>query len=461
VKNKADSLIKTSTCSSNGQKTGQQSNMKVALSNLNKSGNKGKKYRDDYDQQRRSLVYDPPPIWFSQRNKKGEEGKAKSEKDATYKEIESYFDLSNKPLGKFKAKIRILRDPSPEDWLVWLKEVDEFYESKLDLSPRAKALIVPQFLTDNAKTIWQKHYIDAIARVETTYKMPAEASPSQETEHEAMCNSKIYEHTVMACTREFLRKDQPAISEKNYLQKNLTLNGFGIREFVTRLKQINDYFPYFPPRYNGGPLVQKLNEDELVSIIIQVMPVNIRVLMLQGNKDPLSMPFDDLVDFIDRLQRSEAIKHYDTKSKEQGSSKKRKTSDDVDVAQKPNPKKKNNKPKKYCSVCKMNNHFTSDCWFAKQANSSTKPTYNKGYGNLGKKNVSTGNKGEQMFTAEQMSALLAHLPSHVAARSVPPRKKRRILMDSSEEEFDTGDCESPSEYFANEYSRSSTNRQKK
>jgi hypothetical protein len=92
--------------------------MKVALSNLNKSGNKGKKYQDEYDQQRHSLVYDPPPIWFSLRNKKGEEGKAKSDKDTTYKEIDSYFDLSNKPLGKFKAKIHILRDPSPEDWLV-------------------------------------------------------------------------------------------------------------------------------------------------------------------------------------------------------------------------------------------------------------------------------------------------------------------------------------------------------
>ena len=185
--------------------------MKVAPSNTNKR-TKGKKNRDEYDQQCRSLVYDPPPIWFTPKKKKGEEGKTKSDKDMMYKEIESYFDLSNKPLGKFKAKIRILRDPSPEDWLVWLKEVDEFYESKRDLSPRAKALIVPQFLTDNAKMIWQKHYVDAIARVETTYNLPEESTPQMEKEHEAMCNLKIYENTVMACAREFLHKDQPAIS---------------------------------------------------------------------------------------------------------------------------------------------------------------------------------------------------------------------------------------------------------
>ena len=92
-----------------------------------------RKVRDDDGFHNNSLVYDPPPIWFSP--KKKPDGEGKSIMESTYKEIESYFDLTNKPLGKFKAKIRVLRDPSPEDWLVWLKEVDEFFESKLDLSP--------------------------------------------------------------------------------------------------------------------------------------------------------------------------------------------------------------------------------------------------------------------------------------------------------------------------------------
>ena len=379
------------------------------------------------------------------------------EKDTTYKEIESYFDLSNKPLGKFKAKIRVLRDPSPEDWLTWLREVDEFYESKLDLSPKAKALIIPQFLTDNAKIIWQKHYLESITKVESKYPLPEEVNPSQEKEHETQCALKIYEYTVAACTREFLRRDQPAISEKNYLQKNLSLNGFGIRDFVTRLKQINEYFPYFPPRYAGGPKIQKLNEDELVSIIIQVVPVSIRVLMLQGNKDPLSMPFDDLIDYIDRLQRSIIIEHQIPNTQEHEGSKKRKTSDNSDVAQKPR-NQKNKQQKKYCSNCKLSNHNTIDCWFAKNGSKKTTPgaTYNNSH-----RNPSTGNKKEQTFTVQQMSALLAHLPSHMESKNSPPRKKRRILMDTSEEESDTGEVDSPSAYFADNHSRSSTKRCKK
>jgi len=404
-----------------------------------KTSKSNKNSRDEYNPRNHSLIYDPPPIWLKPRKETGAEGK--TETSTTYKEIESYFDLSNKPLGKFKVKIRVLRDPSPEEWLIWLKEVDEFYESKLDLSPRAKALIVPQFLTDNAKTIWQKHYVDAVARVESTNKLPEDSTPTQEREHTDMCNLKIYEHTVMACTREFLRKDQPAISEKNYLQKNLSLCGYGIREFVTRLKQINEYFPYFPPRYTGGPTVQKLNEDELVSIIIQVMPLNIRILMLQGNRDPLSMPFDDLIDFIDRLQRSVTIKHYDTNAKEQGVSNKRKTFEQNDVAQKLK-NKKNKQPKMYCSNCKKSNHFTSDCWFAKN-NTSKKSTGNYNTtNNNGKKYTNTANKKEQLFTIEQMSALFANLPSHIAAKNIPPRQKRRILMDSSEDDGDMGADES-------------------
>jgi hypothetical protein len=180
--------------------------------------------------------------------------------------------------------------------------------------------------------------------------------------------------------------------------------------------------------------------------------VNIRVLMLQGNKDPLSMPFDDLIDFIDRLQRSIIIEHQEPNSQEREGSKKRKTSDTDEASQKPHGKK-GKLLKKYCSHCKMNNHNTVDCWFAKNGGKKSTPsgTYNNSH-----KNTSTVNKKEQTFTVEQMSALLAHLPSHVTAESSPPRKKRRILMDSSEEEFDTGDCESPSAYFAEQFTRSST-----
>ena len=161
------------------------------------------------------------------------------------------------------------------------------------------------------------------------------------------------------------------------------------------------------------------------------------------------MPFDELVDFIDRLQRAVKGKRFKANIEEREGSKKRKSSETNDIIQKPKFQK-NKQQKKYCANCKKNNHYTSDCWFPKNNNSS-KPTYN----GINKKNPSTMNKKEQMFTVEQMSALLAHLPSHIAAKNMPPRKKRRILMDSDDEEFNTGDCESPSVYFAHD-NRSST-----
>jgi hypothetical protein len=276
--------------------------MKVASSKRQKRNNKNKT-RDASNTICRALVFDPPPVWFDQKTKKGDEGKNKNfEENKTYKEIESYFDIYNKPLGKFKAKICVLRDPTPEDWLLWLQEVDEFYSSKPNLAPREKALIVPQFLLDTAKLVWQKHYLSAVARVDTENKPPEHVTAAQEKEHESQCNEKFYEYTVMVCTREFLHKEQPAISEKSYLRRNLVMTGYNIRDFVTRLKQINEYFPYFPPRYPGGPKAERLSEDEIILIIMQAIPTEMLVMTLQSNVDPLQLLFDSLIDYLERLQ---------------------------------------------------------------------------------------------------------------------------------------------------------------
>ena len=424
--------------------------MKNASSKRQKRNNKNKTH-DANDRIRRTLVFDPPPIWFTPKAKKGAEGTNKNnEENKTYKEIESYFDINNKPLGKFKVRIRVLRDPTPEDWLLWLQEVDDFYMSKPNLAPREKALIVPQFLSDTAKLIWQKHYLSAVARVDTENKLPENVTAAQEREHESQCNVKIYEYTMMACTREFLHKEQPAISEKNYLRRNLVMMGYTIRNFVTRLKQINEYFPYFPPRYPGGPKIEKLSEDELVSIIMQAIPTEMHVMTLQSNVDPLQLPFDNLIDYLERLQNVCKYHNRLIDTNKTGTSKKRKANDDDDKSDK-KPAAKKKQSSKYCEHCKMSNHNTSDCW-SKDKKKSTN----------GKKNFSTANANKQQtFTTEQVTALFANLPSHLESRGTAPRKKRKILVDSSSDEESNGNGENPNTYFMNRSTyndRSSTNK---
>ena len=221
------------------------------------------------DAKRKALVFDPPPIWFWPKKKKENGEKSKIESENNFKEVELFLDPTNRALGKFKVKVRVLREPKPEEWLIWIRDIENIFESYDNLSPRSKALMIPNFLVDSAKGIWQKHYAEAVARVGTENPLDTEEADAKIKQKLQVENDlKIYERTLVNCTHEFLHKEQPGYSEKNYLRKHLSMSGYTVRTFVNRLKQINDYFPYFPPRYPGGPKVEKLDEDEIVGIIV-------------------------------------------------------------------------------------------------------------------------------------------------------------------------------------------------
>ena len=67
-----------------------------------------------------------------------------------------------------------------------------------------------------------------------------------------------------------------------YMQHYLKLGSHSVRNFATRLRELNNYLPYFP-REKGKPEPCKLSDDELVFILNQAKPEEWQAVILGAN----------------------------------------------------------------------------------------------------------------------------------------------------------------------------------
>ena len=121
------------------------------------------------------------------------------------------------------------------------------------------------------------------------------ATAEEQKEQERKIDSEIYDQTVLGCTREFCRVEDPARVEVDYLQNLTNMHGMTVRQFSNRLRQINDYLPYFPPYELDKVVVQKLRESELISILIRTKPVSMSIAISRANVNLRKMTFDEIV----------------------------------------------------------------------------------------------------------------------------------------------------------------------
>ena len=67
-----------------------------------------------------------------------------------------------------------------------------------------------------------------------------------------------------------------------YMKHYLKLGSYTVRGFATRLRELNNYLPYFP-REKGKPEPCKLSDDELVFILNQAKPEEWQSVILGAN----------------------------------------------------------------------------------------------------------------------------------------------------------------------------------
>jgi hypothetical protein len=85
---------------------------------------------------------------------------------------------------------------------------------------------------------------------------------------------------------------------RRWMRKPKTMQ---IRDFVTRVVELNDYLPKFPPF--GAD--QKLQDDELMDILEYAVPLTWQRTMFLHNFDPVSHTPTEFVSFCERLEYAE------------------------------------------------------------------------------------------------------------------------------------------------------------
>ena len=101
--------------------------------------------------------------------------------------------------------------------------------------------------------------------------------------------------------------ENPARRQKYYMRYGLNTQGYTIREFANRLKVLNAYLPYFPPKRGSSKTVRKLSTDELIDILIRAKPTEMSIAMMKANIDPYEMTWDEILNYLERLELSTAL----------------------------------------------------------------------------------------------------------------------------------------------------------
>ena len=223
------------------------------------------------------------------------------------------------PIGKRKVIPPIpLTPPEPKQY-----SSDELTTHKLKINPNEEdsgllELKVATFGTGSLEE-WFRHE-DNIVRVLTG--MGATTGPEQYSLIRRMIkgsalsafNNKATElgHATVAhaalCRQAITKALAPpraALVQKRYLRrfvrKPITMTS---REYVERIREINNFLPRFPPivRAQNNVPVTALPDDELVDLLEFGVPSSWQKQMLLQNFDPLDSTLEDFTTFCERLE---------------------------------------------------------------------------------------------------------------------------------------------------------------
>ena len=80
-------------------------------------------------------------------------------------------------------------------------------------------------------------------------------------------------------------------------------------KFLEQLKQLNNYFPYFPIP-SGRTTVEKLPDDQLLEIIDRAKPIEYQRAILQQNYDPYTATLEEFCRTIKNLEATQSLLDY-------------------------------------------------------------------------------------------------------------------------------------------------------
>jgi hypothetical protein len=351
--------------------------------------NKGKhkaceKLSAEYDTFRQSnLALNPPSIYFD----KPKKSKEKSDNEGNYKKSKVPIEAGSANSQNIEKKICLFGDynTSPEAWVKWrieLKEVISDYPLK---SGKLKASMALALLKGSAREKFQQ----TLRELDT--KNAARPARQRKT------GDEVFQMVMDEVRKSYFPILHVYKKQVVNMQHYLCLGGHTVRNFDTRLRELNKYIPYFP-REEGKAKPSKLPDDDLIQILNQTKLEEWQSVILGAKIELYKVNFQGTLDYFEKLEVRQALEAKRCKVEKTDNPEfqtKRIKPDNKQPMSKPQSAKH-----KICAHCGCTNHATKECWFSPE---------NRGKPKSGKKNVSPTDKNVLMMQ-EQFNAILDHLP---------------------------------------------------
>ena len=317
---------------------------------------------------------------------KPKKSKEKSDDEGNYKKIEVPIEPGKRNSKTIEKKIRVFgdSDTSPEAWVKWRIELDEIIRDYPLESGDHKSAMALALMKGSARDKFQQTLL-------TLDNENAEKPVAERTDRNV-----VFDTTLIEVGKSYFPIMYAYQKQLNYMQHYLKLGSHTVRNFATRLRELNNYLPYFP-REKGKPEPCTLSDDELVFILNQAKPEEWQAVILGANIELYQFDFQGTVDYFEKLEVKQALEAKRRKIERSDNTDSNKGQGNKNY--KPKDKSGTSKPQSKdtkCSHCGRTNHATKDCWFSPE---------NKGKTRNGKK---TSDKMVMMST-EQLNTILAQL----------------------------------------------------
>ena len=347
----------------------------------------------------------PPPIYFTRKKVKISD----SSDEDNYKTVTLLVDPEDpKTSETVEKKVRIFGgSENPEDWVKWRIEFDEVVRDVPLTTAAAKTKMALALLKLRAKELFQ------LANTLRTHENNDKKGAAR------LSSDEVFDLTMDDLGRNYFPVEHAYRRQVSYMRHYLVIGKETVREFSARLRELNNYLPYFPREKATKTAPAKLTDADLVEILNEAKPEEWHLAMLGANIELYDMEWQDAVEYFERLEvRQKIEKHNDSKSDYESNDASKKRKDKTDHKKK--KRSESDKNSANCPICKKKGHVSKDCWFNPENNNKPKKF---------KANKTSGPK----YSQEQVMALIQALPGF----QNPPqnKKKRKVILSDSEEEI--------------------------
>ena len=313
------------------------------------------------------------------------------------------FKLKNQPTlatsSEYEFTMPFFSTGTPEETILMVSNIKKVFKGLNLTTGQAQFAIVDRVLKGDAHA--------AFSRFAGTHGAQTPGNMSQ-------CLDDLIEHFLPKRALTYQKR-----AMRRFMRKPVDMT---MRDFMSRLTEINAYLEFFPPFEPD----QVLPSDEIVDIGEFAIPMSWqREMVLQGF-EPADHDASDLVDFCDRFEQAELNKPMKSRS------------DKI-------PRKRKQADAKWCEICHMNNHNTEECsWLAKSRKlKSDKPVdktkyrsearkYDKGKHHSQKSNA----KKEQTFSVNEVKQMMGTFANQWRKKE---REENHNVHNDTEEFFSDND----------------------